>query len=112
MAELVRRRLAARAARAAAADGVAARFDSSVVDFLVDRADFDGRFPVEGGAEAGKLVTRYASRALADAAAALAAGGVAGTHATTVAGALAVGVDGRELVFVPDPPRAAPELAR
>jgi ATP-dependent Clp protease ATP-binding subunit ClpA len=112
LAELVRRRLAVRAARSAAADGVAARFDSSVVDFLVDRADFDGRFPVEGGAEAGKLVTRYASRALADAAAALAAGGVAGTHATTVAGALAVGVDGRELVFVPDPPRAAPELAR
>lgn len=66
---LLRRRLAARSLRARREDALSLEqpFGKDVVAFLADRADFDGRYPVEGGKEASALVTRYVTRALADA---------------------------------------------
>lgn len=66
---LLRRRLAARSLRARREDSLSLEepFGREVVAFLADRADFDGRYPVEGGKEASALVTRYVTRALADA---------------------------------------------
>ena len=66
---LLRRRLAARSLRARREDALSLEepFGRDVVAFLADRADFDGRYPVEGGKEASALVTRYVTRALADA---------------------------------------------
>lgn len=108
---LIERALTARARRAAAsrAAPLSVRWSPAVVAFLADRADYDGgRYPVEGGAEAPRLVTRYVSGALDDAAAAAAArvgGGAGGAGAASpLSGELAIGVDGRELLFVPDPP--------
>lgn len=66
---LLRRRLSARSLRARREDALTLEdpFASEVVAFLADRADFDGRYPVEGGKEASALVTRYVTRALVDA---------------------------------------------
>ncbi|KAL4448497.1 hypothetical protein ABPG75_005716 [Micractinium tetrahymenae] len=37
---------------------------AEVVDFLTDKVDFDGDFPIEGAKEVATLMTRYASRPL------------------------------------------------
>lgn len=96
---LIERALTARTARAASTSPpVHAAWGRDVVTFLADRADYDGggRFPVEGGAEAPRLVTRYVSGALQDAASAAGVGGLTGR--------LVIGVDGAGVLFVPDPP--------
>jgi Torsin len=98
---LIERALVARTQRAAAGSPpVRATWGADLISFLADRADYDSsrRFPVEGGAEAPRLVTRYVSGALQDAAAA------AGAGSGGLTGRLVVGVDANGVLFVPDPP--------
>lgn len=37
-------------------------WDPSAVEFLVDKVDFEGKYPIEGGKEVGTLLTRHVSR--------------------------------------------------
>jgi hypothetical protein len=102
-------RLAERGAELAAEGLGGLAVDPKVVDFLVARVDFEGRFPIEGGKEVGTLVTRHASRPLrgwaaarrAEAAAARTAGGKRGAPLPG-GGRLAVASGGAALEVVPD----------
>lgn len=95
VAVLMRGALAEWAAKLAAQHpGAALTWNDDVVDFLVDRVDFDGPYPLEGAKQVGNVATRYIARLVrryappAAGSASSAAGGAAGSAAAPAAARL------------------------
>lgn len=49
-------------AETAASHGAMLTYNTSLIDFLADRVEFDGRYPIEGGKEVNTVTTGYLSR--------------------------------------------------
>ncbi|PRW45202.1 ATPase of the AAA+ superfamily (ISS) [Chlorella sorokiniana] len=62
--QLFEMRLAERGAELQNGQLGALQWDEAVIDFLTEKVDFEGDFPIEGAKEVATLMTRYASRPL------------------------------------------------